>query len=70
MKRSDRTLGLGMRKAIALLVIWGKRAIALWDSTWERLSPFLLFGGEGRSRNLDYIKNNQDQLIVTLRSIP
>ncbi|WP_293332860.1 hypothetical protein [Microcoleus sp. CAWBG58] len=25
------------------------RAIALWDSTRERRSPFWLFGGKGRS---------------------
>jgi hypothetical protein len=29
MERSERTLGFSMRKAIALLVVWEKRAIAL-----------------------------------------
>ncbi|MEP6486244.1 hypothetical protein NDI43_18530 [Microcoleus vaginatus GB2-A3] len=36
MERSDHPLGLGMRKAIALLVIWGKRAIALLDEKGDR----------------------------------
>ena len=35
MERIDRPLGLGMRKAIALLVIWGKRAIALLEEKGE-----------------------------------
>jgi len=36
MERIDRTLGLGMRKAIALLVIWGKRDLALWEEKGDR----------------------------------
>jgi hypothetical protein len=37
MERIDHPLGLGIRKAIALLVIWGKRAIALWENKGNRI---------------------------------